>query len=329
MLQIAIDAMGGDFGHEPIVEGTIQALLTSKKPFEAILVGDENILSPLIPQNLKKRVRFVQATDVIDMHDSATDALKRKDSTIYKAVELVRNKEAHAVVSAGDSGATMSLATLRIGRVKGVLRPAIATLMPTQQGRYSLVLDVGANVDCKAENLFQFGVMGEAYAKEVLKNTSPRVGLLSNGEEESKGNDVSKEAHEKLKSLSSFIGNIEGNNIFDDSVDVVVCDGFVGNIVLKTSEGVADSITKIIRKNIKKSPIAIAGAILMRKVFRILKSQVDYAEYGGAPLIGIDGCAIISHGKSNSKAIKNAIFQAITFADSNINSTIQNELTRY
>ena len=319
---IAIDAMGGDHGSTPIIEGTLQAL--SEREFKAILVGKRDIISSQIPLNFKDRIEIVEADDIIEMTDAATDALKRKESSIYKAVELVRNKEADAVVSAGHSGATMSLATLRIGRIKGVSRPAIATLMPTAtSGKYSLVLDVGANVDSKALHLFEFGVMGEAYVRDVLGISYPKVGLLSNGEEESKGNEVTKEAYKMLKNLPSFIGNIEGNNIFDGSVDVVVCDGFVGNILLKTSEGVADSITKIIKKNVRKSPLAITGAILMRKVFKILKKQVDYAEYGGAPLMGIDGCAIISHGKSNAKAVKNAIFQAINFSNSNINKDIE------
>lgn len=329
MLRIAIDAMGGDFGPEPIVEGTIQALQSAKKEFHAILVGDEAQLRPLIPAYLLKRISFVNTTDCISMSESATDALKRKESSVYKAVELVREGEANAVVSAGHSGATMSLATLRIGRLKGVARPAIATLMPALNGGHTLVLDVGANVDCKSDHLVQFAIMGEAYAKDVMGIKEPKIGLLSNGEESSKGDEITKEAHKKLLKLKTFIGNIEGNNIFDGSVNVVVCDGFVGNIVLKTSEGVADSITKIIRHNIRRSPVAIAGAMLMRKVFKILKKQVDYAEYGGAPLIGIKGCAIIGHGKSNAKAIKNAIFQALTFSNSSINSHIETQIERY
>ncbi len=328
MQKIVIDAMGGDNGSSPIIEGTLQAL--DEREFKAILVGKRDIIVSKIPLKYKDNIEIIEAEDTIDMKDLATDALKRKNSSIYKAVELVRNKEADGIVSAGHSGATMSLATLRIGRIKGVTRPAIATLMPTTiNGKFSLVLDVGANVDSKANHLFEFGVMGEAYAKDVLGISSPKVGLLSNGEESSKGNEVTKEAYGLLSALSGFVGNIEGNNIFDGTVDVVVCDGFVGNILLKTSEGVADSITKIIKKNVRKSPLAITGAILMRKVFRILKKQVDYAEYGGAPLIGIDGCAIISHGKSNAKAIKNAIFQAINFSNSNINEDIREKLTAF
>lgn len=321
MITIAIDAMGGDFGPTPIVEGVVEAL--EEKSFNAILVGKTEEIRHLIPSKYLKSITFVQADDVLTMHDLATDALKRKETSIYKAVDLVREKKADAVVSVGHSGATMSLATLRMGRLKGILRPAIATLMPTATGKPSLVLDVGANVDCKAEHLVQFAVMGEAYAKDVLKVKHPRIGLLSNGEEKSKGNEVTKEAYIKLSKLDSFVGNIEGNNIFDGSVDVIVCDGFVGNILLKTSEGVAESITKIIKSNIGRSPLAIAGAMLMRRVFKVPKKQVDYAEYGGAPLIGIDGCAIIGHGKSNAKAVKNAIFQAINFSNSNINEDIQ------
>jgi glycerol-3-phosphate acyltransferase PlsX len=324
MITIAIDAMGGDFGPTPIVEGVVEAL--EEKSFNAILVGKTEEIRHLIPSKYLKSITFVQADDVLTMHDLATDALKRKETSIYKAVDLVREKKADAVVSVGHSGATMSLATLRMGRLKGILRPAIATLMPTATGKPSLVLDVGANVDCKAEHLVQFAVMGEAYAKDVLKVKHPRIGLLSNGEEKSKGNEVTKEAYIKLSKLDSFVGNIEGNNIFDGSVDVIVCDGFVGNILLKTSEGVAESITKIIKSNIGRSPLAIAGAMLMRRVFKVLKKQVDYAEYGGAPLIGIDGCAIIGHGKSNAKAVKNAIFQAINFSNSNINEDIQARL---
>jgi len=327
MRRVAIDALGGDFGVKPIVEGTVKALKTKK--FKAVLIGNSSEILPLIPLKLRKYIEIVECNDVFRMDESATDALKRKESSIYKAVDLVREGKADAVVSAGHSGATMSLSTLRIGRIKGISRPAIATLMPTAKGGRSLVLDVGANVDCKAEHLFQFAVMGEAYAKDVLKIRRPKVGLLSNGEEKSKGNEITKEAFALLKDQDFFVGNVEGNNIFDGSVDVIVCDGFVGNILLKTSEGVADSIRKLIKSNVKKSPIAIAGSLLMLRVFRILKKQVDYAEYGGAPLLGVKGCTIIGHGKSNSKAIKNAIFQAINFVDSDINKDIEKKLTSF
>lgn len=247
MLRIAIDAMGGDFGPEPIMEGLIAALKKNNN-FTAIAVGKKTELTPLIPQSLLSRIEILDTDDVISMSDSATDALKRKNSTIYKAIELVREGNADAVVSAGHSGASMSLATLRIGRIKGVNRPAIATLMPTSENQNTLVLDVGANVDSDAKNLFQFAIMGQVYAQYALRLDEPIVGLLSNGEEDSKGNEVTKEAYKLLSSIPNFAGNVEGSDIFKGTVDVVVCDGFVGNILLKTAEGVADTIGKIIKK---------------------------------------------------------------------------------
>ncbi len=326
MQTIAIDAMGGDYGSLPIVEGVILALKKSKKKFNVILVGDSSQFQKKIPKRLNKYVQIVECTDAISMNDSATQALKRKDSSIYKAVELVREGKADAVVSAGHSGATMSLATLRIGRVKGISRPAIASLMPTNTGGRSLVLDVGANVDCKAEHLFEFGIMGYIYAKDVLGVVNPRIGMLSNGEEKSKGNEITKEAHNLLQVHPSFIGNVEGNDIFNNSVDVVVCDGFVGNILLKTSEGVASSISKLIKLNIRKSPTALTGALLMRRVFKLLKKQIDYAEYGGGVLLGVKNCTIICHGKSNKIAIKNAIYQAIDYIQTDIREDLENSL---
>ncbi|MBD3840942.1 MAG: phosphate acyltransferase PlsX [Campylobacterales bacterium] len=324
MLKIAIDAMGGDFGPSPIIDGVIAALKQDRH-FTAILVGDKEKLLPLIPQKFDNRVMIHHCIDVISMHDHATDALKRKDSSAFQAIELVKNGEAHAYVSAGHSGASMSLATLRIGRIKGVSRPAIATLMPTVNGT-TLVLDVGANVDCDARNLQEFGIMGKVYAEDVLGIDNPLVGILSNGEEESKGNEVTKEAFKLLEKVPNFVGNVEGNDVFNGTVDVVVCDGFIGNILLKTAEGVADTIGKIIKDNLRRSLVSIAGAVLMRKVFKKLKLKVDYAEYGGAPLIGVKAPVIIAHGKSNAKAMKNAIFQAIKAADSNMNNNIEERL---
>ena len=329
MYTIAVDAMGGDHGTSPNVKGTILALKKSKKKFKVILVGDSSLYQEKIPKKLAPYIEYEETTDVFGMEESATNVLKRKDSSIYRAIELVRSGRADAVVSAGHSGATMSLATLRIGRVEGVQRPAIATLMPTQTGGKSLVLDVGANTDCKPEHLFQFAILGEAYAADVLKVENPRVGLLSNGEEESKGNETTKAAFKLLRQMDAFLGNVEGNDIFNDSVDVIVCDGFVGNILLKTSEGVASSISKLIKMNIKRSPRALTGALLMRRVFKLLKKQIDYAEYGGAPLLGVNKATIICHGKSNHIAIKNAIYQALSFAESDINEDIARNIARY
>ena len=324
-VRIAIDAMGGDNGPEPIIEGCVQAL--EERLYTPILVGKRDEILSFLPLYYQDKVEIVEADDVIEMSDQATNALKRKDSSIYKAVELVRDGKADGVVSAGHSGATMTLATLRIGRLPHISKPALATLMPTDVGKKTLVLDVGAVVGCKAQNLYEFGAMGEAYALEVLKINNPKIGLLANGEEDSKGNELTKEAFPMLKDLDNFVGNVEGRDIFNGSIDVVVTDGFTGNVLLKTSEGVAEAILSLMRQHIRKSLPAKIGALLMkRKVFGHLKKEIDYAEYGGAPLLGIDGCAIISHGSSNSKAVKNAIFQAISYSKSDVNKKIEDLL---
>jgi len=320
MVKIAIDAMGGDFGPKPIIQGCIAAL--KKKSFEPILVGKKSEILPLLPKRYRDKILIIEADDVISMNDAATDAIKRKDSSIYKAVNLVKNGEADGVVSAGHSGATMTLATLRLGRLKGVSRPALVALMPTKNSKRSVVLDVGANVDSKAEHLAEFAVMGGCYAEDMFGIKTPSIGLLANGEESSKGNEVTKAAYKLLKGYKGFKGNVEGSDIFNGSCDVITCDGFVGNLVLKASEGVASTISGLIKEYIRKSPVAITGALLMRKVFRLLKKQMDYAEIGGAPLIGIKGCAIVSHGKSNPKAIQNAIYQAISYVDTGVNKHI-------
>lgn len=316
--------MGGDLGPQPIIEGIFDAL--KEHEFIAQIVGKKEEITPFIPSGFEGKYELVEASDVIPMSAQATDALKRKESTVYVCTEMVKNKKSDALVSAGHSGATMSLATLRLGRIKGISRPAICTIMPQVGGGNTLVLDVGANVDCRSEHLYQFGMMGYEYAKYVMKKSNPKIGLLSNGEEESKGNDINKESFVLLKNLESFIGNVEGNNIFDGSVDVVVCDGFVGNVMLKTSEGVAESITKILKNEIKKSFFAKIGAMLMIGAFKRLKKVVDYAEYGGAPLLGVDGNVIICHGKSNAKAIKNAIVQAIKLCNANLKAHIAHDV---
>ncbi len=326
MINIAIDAMGGDFGEKPIIEGVIEAL--KEKPFNAILVGNPQVLKPLIPKNLEQYIQYENANEVFSMDENATDALKRKETTIYKTIELVKNGKAKAAVSAGHSGASMSLATLRLGRLKGISRPAIATLMPNTVSK-TLFLDVGANTDCKAENLFQFAIMGDAYAKEIIKISKPRLALLSNGEEECKGNELTKEAHQLMKQIPSFVGNAEGRDIFNGEVDVLVCDGFDGNVILKACEGVATAIIQILKNEIKQSLVSKIGALLMKPSFKRLKKHIDWQEYGGAPLLGVNGCVIISHGKSDARAIKNAIFQAINFSESNINQIIEKELEKY
>ena len=324
MVKIAIDAMGGDFGPEPIVKGCIAAL--KKKDFIPILVGKKSEILPLLPKRYRDKISIVETDDVISMSDAATDAVKRKESTIYKAIDLVRNGEADGVVSAGHSGAAMTLATLRLGRLKGVSRPALVTLMPTKVGRRSVLLDIGANVDSKPEYIAEFAVMGGCYAEDMLGIKNPRIGLLTNGEEDSKGNEITKATSKLLQGYPGYIGNVEGGDIFNGSCDVITCDGFIGNLVLKASEGVASTISGLIKDYIRKSPVAITGALLMRKVFKLLKKEIDYAEIGGAPLIGIKGCVIVSHGKSSPKAIKNAIFQAIDYVDTGVNEHIISRL---
>ena len=326
MINIAIDAMGGDFGEKPIIQGVVEAL--NQKPFHAILVGNSKLLQSQIPKHLEQYIKYEEADEVFLMNENATDVLKRKETTIYKAIELVKTGKAQAVVSAGHSGASMSLATLKLGRLKNVLRPAIATLMPNISGK-TLLLDVGANADCKSENLFQFAVMGETYAKEVMKIIKPRLALLSNGEEDCKGNELTKETHRLMKKLTNFVGNAEGRDIFNGNIDVLICDGFSGNIILKSCEGVAGAIFQILKDEIKQSLLSKIGAILLKPCFYRLKKHIDWQEYGGAPLLGVKGCVIISHGKSDSRAIKNAIFQAINFSQSQINEVIENELEKF
>ncbi len=327
MIKIAIDAMGGDFGPEPIIEGVIQAL--EEKKFLPILVGKKDEILSLLPPYYIDQVQIIEASDVIDMSDSATDALKRKDSSIYKAVELVRDGKADAVMSAGHSGATMTVATLRIGRLSGISKPALATLMPSVTSTKTLVLDVGSVTDCKPQNLFQFGAMGEAYVEMILGVRSPKVGLLANGSEESKGNELTKATFPLLKELKGFVGNVEGKDIFNGKVNVVVCDGFTGNILLKTSEGVVTTVFDLMKQYIRKSLPAKIGAFMMKKkVFVNMKKQIDKDEYGGAPLLGLKGCAIISHGASSPKAIKNAIFQAMSYVESDVNSRIEKLLSK-
>jgi len=322
MIKIAIDAMGGDFGPEPIIEGVTQAL--DEQNFLPILVGNKKEILSIIPEYYLDKVEIEEASDVIDMSDSATDALKRKESSIYKAVELVRDGKADAVLSAGHSGATMTTATLRIGRIPGINKPGLATLMPSITRDKTLVLDVGSVTDCKPENLFQFGAMGEAYAEKIMKIKNPKVGLLANGSEDSKGNELTKATFPLLKALDGFIGNVEGKDIFNGKVSVVVCDGFTGNILLKTAEGAVSTIFDLMKQYIRKSLPAKVGALMMKKkVFGNMKKQVDKDEYGGAPLLGLQGCAIISHGASSPKAIKNAVFQAISYVESDVNTTIE------
>ncbi|MCI6313026.1 MAG: phosphate acyltransferase PlsX [Helicobacter sp.] len=316
MRKIAIDVMGADHGVEPIVLGVVEAL--KHREFQALIVGDEAKISPLLPNELVNRVQIVHCLDYVKMEESATNASKRKETSIFVATELVREGKADALVSPGHSGATMSLATLKLGRIKGVSRPAICTTMPTINGNPSMILDAGANTDCKPEYLVDFAIMGYEYAKSVMGYTNPRVGLLSNGEEDTKGNELTKATFPLLKEFEFFQGNVEGRDIFNGNVDVVVCDGFSGNLVLKASEGVASAISQILKQEIKKCPIRTLGAMLMKGAFKNLKKKIDHSEYGGAPLLGVKNVVIISHGSSNARAIECAVYQALHALDSDI-----------
>lgn len=323
MWKIAVDVMGADHGAMPIVQGAIAA--AKARECKVLLVGDEKEIVPVLSQSgvaygESERVEVVHCSDYIRMEESATDALKRKDSSIYIATDLVRDGKADALVSPGHSGSTMSLATLRLGRIDGVSRPAICTLMPTITDKPSMILDAGANTDCKPEYLVEFAIMGYEYARSVMgyDKDSIRVGLLANGEEESKGNELTKAAFALLKGYPFFKGNVEGNDIFNGSVDVIVCDGFSGNLVLKASEGVSSSISQILKQEIKSCPLRMLGGLLLKGAFANLKKKVDYAEYGGAPLLGVKQVAIISHGKSNARAIENAVYQALRACEAKV-----------
>ena len=333
---IAVDAMGGDFGPSVIVPGAVEA--ARLYDLRVLLVGD----TPQIQSELDKLdlanvdYGIVQADEVVHMNEKPSDVLRRKkNSSIQVACRLVKEGKADGVVSAGHSGAAVACGMFIIGRLKGVERPALCTLMPTEKNPV-IVLDVGANVDCRPYHLFQFGLMGDAFARDILNYASPRVSILSIGEEEGKGNSQVKESYELLKLAKNlnFIGNAEGRDIFTGNVDVVVCDGFVGNIVVKMGEGLAMSLTRMLKSVFKSSPLAMLGGLLARGAFRKFKRTIDYAEYGGAPLLGLKRLAIVCHGKSNSKAMTSAIRMAATFVRKNtqekLAETIQTneELTR-
>ncbi len=308
---VAVDAMGGDNAPGIEVEGALAA--ARRWGVSIILVGDRERIAACLAQHPTRGldVRIHHASEVVGMHDSASDAVrKKKDSSIRVAFELVRNGEAHAVVSAGNSGATMAAGMFLLKRMAGIDRPAIATIMPNMKDQ-TIVLDAGGNVDCKPLHLAQFATMGDVYARSVMGKSRARVGLLANGEEESKGNELVREAHRLLKdSALNYIGFVEGRDIFNGKVDVVVCDGFVGNVVLKVSEGLAEAIGVMLRREISRRFWAKIGYVLARPAFDAFKKRVDYAEYGGAPLLGIQGTGMICHGGSSAKAVMNAIGMA-------------------
>lgn len=328
-MKIALDAMGGDFAPDVTVAGAIEAVKDSD--VEVILVGDEQRLREALKGKRypAAKLSIYHAAEVVEMHESPSVALRRKkDSSIRKAVELVKKQEADGAVSAGNSGIAMATALVLLGKLPNVDRPAIATLMPSLTG-FFVLLDVGANVDCKAENLLQFAHMGNAYAKVVFNKPSPQIALLSIGEEDTKGNEVTKEAFKSLKSSGlNFIGNIEGREIFSGNADVVVCDGFIGNIALKVSEGISEAIMKMLKKEIAEVTAGKLGYLLIKPALKKFKKRTDYSEYGGAPLLGINGTCIISHGRSSARAIKNAIKVASEMSKARVHEIIADSLSR-
>jgi glycerol-3-phosphate acyltransferase PlsX len=322
-LRIALDAMGGEQGPEEMVAGAIQAV--EESDLDVSLVGDENILNRILQNQslVSSRLHIVHASQVVSMNESPFEAIRRKkDSSIIRAFEQIKNGEADGVVSAGNSGATMASAIKSLGRLENILRPGIASIFPTLK-KPLVMMDVGANVDCRPKHLFQFGVMGAAFSDNLFQIEKPSIGLLSIGEEGGKGNVLVKSAHELFrKSSLNFIGNVEGRDIFQGDVDVIVCDGFVGNVCLKVSEGLAEAIIAMLRTEMSKSFMAKIGYFLAKQAFGNFGKRVDYAEYGGAPLLGMNGTGIVCHGRSNAKAIKNAIRVAAEMIRSRVNGHI-------
>ncbi len=333
MLTIAVDAMGGDHFPKPEVEGALQAVESLN--LKVILVGREEVVTKELDRHGNWRALPIEvhhASEVITMEDSAGKAVRaKKDSSIRVAARLVRDGTAQGFVSAGNTGAVMATAKMVMGLAHGVDRPALASAFPTLNGNPVVMIDVGANVDSSPSMLAQFAVMGDIYSRLIFHTKAPKVGLLSIGEEEHKGNALTHEAMPLLKTLRhiNFIGNVEGRDIYTGKVDVVVCDGFVGNVALKTSEGLEEVIRQMLREALSKSATRKIGAMLAQGAFAEFKKRVDYSEHGGAPLLGLKGVCLICHGRSPAKAIKNAIRVAGEFAAEKMSDQIATELTEW
>lgn len=326
MLKIAVDAMGGDFAPEINILGAYEA--AEDNEIEIILVGNEEKIKDFLQEKreLKGRISILHTNDYILMDENVSTAIRRKNTSMRKAIELVREGKADAVLSAGNSGAMMALSFLLLGKLPDVDRPAIATVIPCLKGHF-ILLDAGANVDCKSEHLLQFAFMGDAYHKALFNSKSPRIALLSIGEEGSKGNEATKEAFKLLQESNlNFIGNIEGKDIFFGSADVVVCDGFVGNIVLKVGEGLAEALMKMLKREITELITGKLGYMMIKPAVKSFRKKIDYSEYGGALLLGIKGTSLICHGRSSAKAIKNAIKVATEMAKKEIYKRISESL---
>jgi glycerol-3-phosphate acyltransferase PlsX len=327
-MRIALDAMGGDNAPSSIIEGALLAV-NEYRDLEVALVGDEAVIRKELAGKKYPEARILvrHAPEVIGMHEPALAAIrKKKNSSIRKSIDMVRAGEAQAVVSAGHSGVAMALSLLLLGMAESVERPAIAAIMPTLKKPFILI-DAGANVDSSPVNLFQFALMGDAYARHIFGRAEPKVGILSIGEESTKGNELTKESFKLIETSGlNFIGNIEGKDVFLGEADVVVCDGFIGNVVLKTSEGLAEVIIKMLKREIGSLILGKLGYIFIKGAVRAFKKKTDYAEYGGAPLLGINGTCIISHGRSNGMAIKNALKVAQEFARKDLNHLISQQI---
>ena len=311
-MKIAVDAMGGDFAPDEIIKGIKLALNDFPDISRFLLVGDSQcVRRSLIRNRLSdsdSRLELVHASQVVKMSEPSAAAVRaKKDSSITVAARLVKDKKAEAIVSAGHTGAAVASTVVTNRLLPGIERPGIASVFPAPQGSF-LMLDIGANVDCKPIHLAQYAIMGEAYAQILFKLKEPKIGILSIGGEDKKGNELTKGSYKILSRLPiNFVGNVEGRDLFSNNVDVVLCDGFVGNVVLKCCESLAKAISGILRENLKKSPVRMAGALLSKNAFKELKEITDHEEYGGAPLLGVNGICIIAHGSSSAKAIRNAI----------------------
>jgi len=332
--RIALDVMGGDHAPLAILEGAREALTAHPELF-LHLVGDEKRMAPIMKQmgmakDLLERTRIVHAASVVTMEDRATVILKeKKDSSIRVAAQLVRDGQADGLVSMGHTGAAMVASMKEMGVLPGVDRPCLASVMPNMTGRPTVLLDVGANVGCRPENIAQFAVMGSVYAEEVLGLDRPRVGVLSVGEEDGKGSATTKEAAQALRDVDlNFLGNAEGRDIWNGKFDVIACDGFVGNAILKSSEALAEGLISGLTAAFMDSWYTKLGGFLALPALRRFKAKLDYAEYGGAPLLGVKGITIIGHGRSNSRAVKNAIRAAFTASQHRVNEHIQRSLAR-
>ncbi|MDO8580209.1 MAG: phosphate acyltransferase PlsX [Candidatus Omnitrophota bacterium] len=326
-MKIVIDAMGGDNAPHAIIEGVVGAI----KEFDTTitLVGirdkvEEELKRYSYP---KERIEVIHAPEVVEMHEPATTSIrKKKDSSITIGIQLLKTPGYSAFISAGNTGAVVAAATIHLGMLPGVERPAIGTVIPTLKN-FSFLMDVGANTEAKPEHLLQSALMARVYAREVLAVEHPTVGLVNIGEEAGKGSGFEKEAYKLMESrLTNFIGNVEANEIFTGKSDCIVCDGFVGNVVLKVSEGLVESAGTLIRREVKKSPLAMLGAFLIRARLKHIKKLADYSEYGGAPLLGVNGLVMICHGRSSPKAIKNAIRATIREVDHNILAVMIKEI---